>query len=310
MECVVSPGETVFIKPNYCAAGMINDPAAFMGDSTKPEIVVAVAEACLEVGASEVIIGDGAQVRKFDWADLRTLDGSTNLAAEAQRLNATYHGTTRLACLNADSPRWEPLSSPYSGLDEILVSTLATKADRVISIPVIKTHRWTQVTASLKNLMGVISLDRYDPLGMRMRSGIHNAPAGLEQAFLDVAAALKPDLAIIDASICCEGNGPHVMPGYWGDAVDMMDRLGRWLVLASKDPVAADATAARIISHDVYDVDHLRMAYHQGMGQTREDLVELIGADLDELRVGWVPAEPTEGFSEVIIPGLMLTTAG
>ncbi len=301
---IVNPGETVFIKPNFGAMGMVKYNAVAEGDCAKPEIVATVAEECLKAGAAEVIIGDAGQAKTYSWKKAVTLDGNSDMAAEAERLRSAYpNQTITLACLNADSPDWDPIPSPYTKFGKIYISSLIHRADKVISIPVIKSHRWTQVTGSLKNFVGVTSTDRYG-LGIQWRFLLHSN--GIEQSFLDIARALKPDFAIIDCSICCEGNGPHVMPGWWGTTVDMKERLGDWLLLASTDLVAADATAARVISHDVQKVDHLVMAYNQGMGQIREDMIQLDGAKLEDLQVPWKPAEHTEGFTPVLIPGLML----
>ncbi len=305
IESVVHEGETVFIKPNFGGVGMVCHDTVRAGDSTKPDIVIAVAERCLQVRAAEVIIGEGAQVPKFSWDDLTTLASSATMTAEVERLNASYAGKVTLSCLTGESPSWVAVPSPYTGLDTIKVSSHLTRADRVISIPVIKTHRWTQMTGSLKNFVGVTSVNQYG--GMQFRSDLHNSPGGIEQCFLDIVAAVEPDLTVIDASICCEGNGPHVFPGWWGDTVDMRDRLGDWLVLASTDLAAADATAARIIGCDVAEIAHLNKAYNQGIGQIQQDLIEIIGAGLDSVSVEFKPAKQTDGFLDVILPGVMLT---
>jgi len=149
---IVHEGETVFIKPNMSLLPFV--PALgnrfVTGECTKPEIVIAVAEECLRAGASEVIVGDGSQLSTFDWALATTLDGSTNLAAEAARLSSTYKGKVTLACLDADSPNWLEIPS-RAGLDKpLVVSSLVADADRVISVPVLKTHQWAQLTLSLK----------------------------------------------------------------------------------------------------------------------------------------------------------------
>lgn len=301
---IVHPGETVFIKPNFGAIGMVKYNAVAEGDCAKPEIVLTVAEECLKAGAAEVIIGDAGQAKTHSWKTVYTLDETSNMADEAGRLRSAYpKQRVTLACLNADSPEWDTVPSPYTKLGRIYISSLVNRADKVISIPVIKSHRWTQVTASLKNFVGVTSTDRYG-LGIQWRFLLHDA--GIEQCFLDIAKAVKPDFAIVDCSICCEGNGPHVLPGWWGTTVDMRDRLGDWLLLAGTDLAAVDATAARVISQDVAQVEHLVMAYNQGMGQIWEDKIELDGARLEDIRVPWKPADHTEGFGEVIIPGLML----
>ena len=72
----------------------------------------------------------------------------------------------------------------------------------------------------------------------------------------------------------------------------MRERLGSWLVLASTDLVAADTTAARIISQDLSTIPQLKMAYDQGLGEMREKSIEIVGARLEDLRVDWTPAKP------------------
>ncbi len=290
MSTVVAPGETVFIKPNFLTAGLPRPNHTITGEIAKPEIVIAVAEECLKAGAGKVIIGDGAEVPRFDWEELVTLDGASHLAAEAARLNASYDGRVQLACLNSDSPDWDALPARRTGLSEIYASSLVTRADKIISIPVLKTHHIAGLTLSIKNFMGVTPIARYgggsETLG---RFRLHYAYGGPESAFLDVVDAIRPHLAIIDASICCEGNGPWVR-GDAGRTVDMRERLGDWLMLASTDLVAADVTAARIVGQDYRAVPHLVSAYDQGLGQAGADLITLDGATLDDLRVEWEPA--------------------
>jgi uncharacterized protein (DUF362 family) len=70
----------------------------------------------------------------------------------------------------------------------------------------------------------------------------------------------------------------------------MRTRLGSWLVLASTDIMAADATAARIMSHNVNQVKQLGMGYNMGLGEIRESSIEIVGERLDDLRVPWQPA--------------------
>jgi len=261
------------------------------GECAKVEIVTTVAEECLKAGAGKVIVGDGSQAPTFSWQYATTLDGSKNLAAEAARLASEYGREVTLACLDSDSPRWLDVPS-RTGFGRIAISSLVARADRVISIPVLKTHRWAQLTLSLKNFVGVTPLQRYGwtPSGSYSRVLLHVTSGGIEQVFLDVVDAVKPDLAIIDASIGLEGDGPTA--GSSAFTVDMRDRLGSWLLLASTDPVAADATTARIVGHDIASVKHLAMAYEMGLGEVREGSIEIVGDTLDNLRVDWLRAKP------------------
>lgn len=288
IQTIVKPGDRVFIKPNFVTAGSAGARPIFRnGECAKPEIVLAIAEECLRVGASEVIVGDGAQVPRFAWERITTMDGETNLAAEAVRLMSAYTGKLSLACLNADSSGWVDVPT-RTKLGVISISSLVAGADRVISVPVIKTHTNAALSLSMKNLMGVISNERHG--GYPYRAQIHTA--GLEQSFVDVVSAVKPDLAIIDGSICCEANGPTVdAEGGRGRTVDMRDRLGSWVVLASTDLLAADATAARIVSHDPATIRQFSLARDQGIGQMAESAIQLEGARLSDLRVAWQPAQ-------------------
>ena len=296
IAAIVQPGETVFIKPNLVtmAWAHLNRNPFLLGECAKIEIVSTVAEECLRAGAAEVIVGDASHMPRFDWKYATTLDGSTDLVQEAERLGSKYGGKVTLACLDVDSPDWVEVPS-RSSLGTIAISSLVARADRVISIPVLKTHSWAQLSLSLKNFLGVTPLARYGwvPSGMYSRLGFdHSSPQAIAQIYLDIVNAVKPDLAIIDASIGVEGNGPSVGDGQ-GITVDMRDRLGSWLLLASTDLVAADATAARIIKHEVSSIRQLTMAYDMGLGEVREESIQIIGERLDDLRVDWVPAEPS-----------------
>jgi hypothetical protein len=36
------------------------------------------------------------------------------------------------------------------------------------------------------------------------------------------------------------------------------------------------------------------MAFEQGLGEVREDSIEMVGEKLGDLRVDWIPAEPSQ----------------
>lgn len=294
MGTIVHEGETVFIKPNFVNFPWARTNNCFAnGECTKPEILIAVAEECLKAGASEVIIGEGSHLPTFDWQYATTFDGSTNLVREAARLSSAYAGNVSLACLENDSPAWdEVVSRTYLG--KISVSSLVTRADRVISVPVAKTHSWAQLTLALKNFIGVTPLDRYaawvnNSYWDRGKVLDHSSPQAIGQIYLDIVNGVKPDLAIIDFSIGVEGDGPTL--GHGGRTVNMKDRLGSWLVLASTDLIAADATAARIMSHNVVNIKQLGMGFDMRLGEIREEAIEIVGAKLNDLRVSWQSAK-------------------
>lgn len=294
IQKIIQQDESVFIKPNMVSLPWSQYENSFIkGECTKPEIIIAVTEECLKAGASEVIIGDGSQMYTFDWEYATILDGSSNLVQEAERLSTKYGKKVTLACLEVDSPGFVEVPS-RTYLDKIAVSSLVVEADRVISIPVAKTHSWAQLTLALKNFVGVTSLERYagwvdNSYWDRGKVLDHSTPQAIAQIYLDVVEAVKPDLAIIDFSIGIEGDGPTYSSG--GTTINMMDRLGFWFIIASTDIMAADATAARVMNHNVSKIRQLGIGFDMGLGEIRQNSIEIIGEKLDDLQVEWIPAK-------------------
>ncbi len=293
MQSIVGEGESVFIKPNMVTFPWAKQNSCFhAGECTKPEIIITVAEECLKAGARHVTIGDGSHLPSFNWEDGVTLDGKTNLQKEAAKLSQRYEGNVTLACLENDSPGWTHIPS-QTPMGKIAISSLVANADKVISIPVAKTHSWAQLTLALKNFIGITPLAGYaqliDNTWWNRGAFDHSSPQAIAQVYLDIVKSVKPDLSVIDFSIGIEGNGPGRDQG--GKTVDMKDRLGSWAVLASTDIMAADATAARIMDHDVKRVKQLTMGFQMGLGEIREDSIEIVGESLDNLMVRWDSAK-------------------
>jgi uncharacterized protein (DUF362 family) len=292
IKTIVNKGDTVFIKPNFVSFPWAQYNKCFqIGECTKPEIVIAVTEECLKADAKEVIIGDGSHLPKFEWQYAVTLDGNKNLVKEAERLSSLYKGKVTLACLETDTPSWVEIPSK-TRLNKIAISSLVANADKVISIPVAKTHSWAQLTLASKNFIGITPLSRYaqliDNTWWNRGTFDHSSPKAIAQVYLDIVKSIKPDLSIIDFSIGVEGDGPTINLG--GKTLNMKERLGSWVIIASSDIMAADATAARIMSHDTNKIKHLAMGFDMGLGRIKEDSIEISGEKLDNLRVEWKPA--------------------
>lgn len=301
-------GKTVFIKPNLVSfgAGFPVDPLT--GEWTKAEILVGVAEQCLEAGAAKVTIGDGAQGLEWDWNSLVFFEGTTLLGAsnlqEASRSLAVRfpRQDIELLCLNAVN-EWEYI--PSSSDHEIMRSGLKVarafyEADHVISVPVLKTHTFADMTCSMKNYVGVTpAIPPYGPYGtVLQRTELHRAyadvmSAGIEEAgiaacFTDIVKwrkqAGRQDYAIVDCSIGIEGNGPILMTG--GNSIDMKERCpaGKYFFIASDDLHAADTIAAKVMGMDPGRLKQLRIARGLGLGAARN--IRVVGdATIDQIRI-------------------------
>lgn len=177
-------------------------------------------------------------------------------------------------------------------MEKIAVSSLVADADKVISVLVAKTHSWAQVSLASKNFIGVTPLSRYaqliDNTWWNRGAFDHSSPQAIGQVYLDIVRGIKPDLSVIDFSIGIEGDGPTTDQG--GTTVDMKKRAGSWAIPASTDIMAVDATAAQIMGHDTGRIRHLAMGFDMGLGEIRQEAIEVLGEKLDNLRVDWKPA--------------------
>ena len=125
------------------------------------------------------------------------------------------------------------LKANYSGLGELWLPRTVLDSDFVVSMPKVKTHHWAGVTLSLKNMFGIVPGMKYGwPKNLLHWHGIH-------ESILDICATVPIHFVIADGITAMEGNGP-----LQGTARE----LGK-IVLAD-DPVAADATCARLMGFD------------------------------------------------------------
>lgn len=137
---------------------------------------------------------------------------------------------------------------------EVTVPSHAYKADLIINIPKIKTHKYAKLTCSLKNMFGVI------PNPRRVIYHSH-----LNEAIVDINQAFDGNIiAIVDGIISMEGNGP-----VYGTPVKTN------VMLSSTDLVALDYVVAKMIGLNPDDIKYLTLAESVGQGSTKN--IEVIG---------------------------------
>ena len=104
--------------------------------------------------------------------------------------------------LNHDEVEFVPNRLRQSSLPQLALPASLRRADLIVSLPKLKTHHWAGVTLSLKNLFGVMPGIVYG----WPKNVLHYA--GIGQSILDIAAAVRPHLAIVDGIVGMEGDGP------------------------------------------------------------------------------------------------------
>lgn len=129
------------------------------------------------------------------------------------------------------------------------------EADVFITLPVLKTHATTVFTGALKNQWGCIP--RYD------RILLHKF---LHQLIGDVNALRPVTLTLMDGLVGMQGRGP--INGY---PIDLN------VLLASRDPVAIDATGMRLIGLEPRTSEHIVYASTIGLGEFRTEAITVNG---------------------------------
>src|SRR5437588_5766146 len=220
-------GESVLLKPNIveCIPGKpVNTDAQLIG---------AAAEAFLRLDAASVMVGEGPGHHR----DTDLLLHETGLGDQLLHRKITF------VDLNRDELIKTKLQANYSGLDHVWLPRTVIASDFIVSMPKVKTHHWTGVTLSMKNMFGIVPGCRYGwPKNVLHWAGIH-------ESVLDICATVRPHFVIADAIVAMEGDGPlNGVPKYLKT------------VLLADDPAAADATLARLMGIDPVQVLHIREA--------------------------------------------------
>jgi uncharacterized protein (DUF362 family) len=136
-------------------------------------------------------------------------------------------------------------------LKSITVPRLVTES-AIISAAKLKTHANTRVTLGMKNMFGLLP-DKF-------KAKYH--AKGISNVVVDINTVLHPAITIIDGFVGMEGNGPVS-----GTPVPMN------LIIAGTDPVATDATAARIMGFNPFEIKHIRKAYEKGLGKSEAKIL-------------------------------------
>jgi uncharacterized protein (DUF362 family) len=244
---VVKPDDLVLINPSWVAPPVEREA----GCITIPEVARAVADIVMDAGARPVIAESSAigvdsekVIQQSGYSKLR------EMGYEVIDLKS-LKTTVEMPVANAKV------------FDSIQTWDLVQQADVIISVPKLKTHDQTEMTCAIKKLKGLLT--------DKNKKAMHRQ--GLFEGVIDLLAAVKPRLAVVDAIVCQEGVGP-----VFGKPVQMN------LVLAGKDLVAVDAVSARLIGYDPRETLLTVNAAARGLGVMNPEQIEIVGEKLENVQ--------------------------
>src|SRR5262249_18907738 len=217
--------KSVLLKPNLVEP-CSDEPQI----NTRPAVVRASAEVFRGWGAREVLVGEGPGHCRD--AQMVLDQSGLGLVLRESRLE--------FVDLNHDDVVFVPNAFNQTALSRLALPATLTRSDLIVSLPKLKTHHWAGVTLSMKNFFGVMPGIYYG----WPKNVLHHA--GIGRSILDINAAVRPHLAIVDGIIGMEGDGPIMgTPKHAGV-----------LVMGTNLP-AVDATCARLMRIDPARVEYL-----------------------------------------------------
>ena len=253
MSAYVKKGDRVTIKPNYVAKRRPEDAA-----TTHPDFLHAVICAVEEAGGIVTVAESPGGA--YNPAALRAVYKECGAYEAIKGTNAVLD----LDCAFSDArlPEGKTIRSA-----QIISPVL--DADKVISLPKLKTHAMTAYTGAVKNLFGVIPGTHKAELHFRLKD---REP--FCSMLVDLCEKVNPALSIMDGIWGMEGNGP---------TSGTNRHMG--LVMAAANPHALDLAACEIIGYAPGEVATVKEAIGRSLIPESADMLEIFGEPLKSVRM-------------------------
>lgn len=244
----VAPSEKILLKPN-----MLRSKKMESGCTTHPAVFEAVIRLLEEANCTRLVYGDSPGM------------GAPEKVAQDVGLAgvAKAHGIPLGVFSKGQSVAF-PQGKSTKAFE---LAQTVIDSDAIISLSKMKTHGLTRITGAIKNQFGCV-------YGFNKGASHARFPDALtfSNMLVDLNLMLKPRLFIMDGIIAMEGNGPAS-----GTPIPMN------CLILSDDPVAIDATFARMVALDPSYVPPIVAGAKRGLGVCDEDQIMLLGDDFKAL---------------------------
>lgn len=259
----VMPGMKIIIKPNLVSFKK-PDAAA----TTHPALLEALVEMLLARGA-DVTIGDspGGPHSLPLLNRVYAATGMDRLEKLGAKLNRNMNEK------NVDFPEGKVLKN-------FTYTEYLDEADAIIDFCKLKSHGMLGMSAAVKNLFGTIPGLKKPEVHYKFQND-----AEFADMLVDLNEYFKPRLAICDAVVGMEGNGP---------TAGTPRQIGA--IIASKSTYYADVVGAELIGMNIDGLPTLQAAYERGFAPSSSKNLRVYG-DIRALTVDDFKAPPVRGLS-------------
>jgi uncharacterized protein (DUF362 family) len=233
---VVRPGDSVLLKPNFNSG----DPPP---NSTDIPFLVALVRLLRDHGAGRVVVGESSRhpptSSRYEMARTGVFEACAREGAEVVVFG---------------EGKWAPVRVNGVYFRRLEVARTLLECERLVYACCLKTHWLSKFTASIKHSVGLVR--------PRNRASLHFG-GHFEERVAEIAAAVSPDLAVIDArSVYVRGGPCYGLARYPG------------VILAGVDRVALDVEGIRLLQRyrecalkrDPWSYRQVRHAVRLGLG--------------------------------------------
>ncbi|MFA5411177.1 MAG: DUF362 domain-containing protein [Candidatus Omnitrophota bacterium] len=241
----IRPQSRVLVKPN-----LLLGTGPESGITTHPEVVRAVIKLLKGINC-KIFLGDAP------WASNTQIDNVDEVYKNSgMKMVSEEEG---IELVKFDKRRWREKFPLAAWLDH---------CDYLVSIPKLKTHEVTVLTAAIKNLFGLVS----GPYRLELHKK-YFPRREFARMLVDVYQETRPALTVVDGITAMEGDGP----GTGGKT----RQAG--LLLAGSDAVALDSVAAIIMGIEPFSIPTTREAARRGLGEADIAQIEVLGEKLKDV---------------------------
>ena len=224
----ISRGDKVILKPNI---GWDRKPE--QGACTNPEGIKTLVLLCKNAGAKEVKVMDNP------CNPARRTYARSGIAKAAKSAGAkvpfcSTHKMKKVDIKGEWLKKWDVFSD-------------FLEADKIINVPIAKTHSLSRVTLGMKNWLGCLGGNR---------NQLHQ---NLDAAMIDLSAFFKPVLTVLDAYRILIRNGPQ--------GGRLSDVKLQKTIIAGTDYVAVDAMGVTLFGIKPAEMRFLTLASEKGFGR-------------------------------------------
>ncbi|HEY8875106.1 MAG TPA: DUF362 domain-containing protein [Desulfosporosinus sp.] len=276
----LNTSDKILIKPNIVSWDF-DLPFPPYGVITTSTVISALVRILAEHGFQDLTIGEGS------------------LPSSSPQGEAVYEALgylklqERYGVKLTDFNQQEFVATDYGDGFRLDIAKQALEADKIINVPVLKTHSQAKVSLGIKNLKGCLSKK-----SKQFCHGVGDEELSL--MFPRIIEKLPVALTIIDGLYTLEKGPAHTGKAFRKD-----------LLIASRDPLACDLVGAAILGYPANEVDHLsnyakrhgcslELADYEVRGESVADHQELVNYDWEWSEDDTGPA----GFKKSGITGL------